>query len=175
MPKKKLDIAMETVEKILLEEAANKNEMKPYLEKKLKEIRWVENKQAELSQKREDLLKEMTDLLELAGEISFQLTDGFRARYAHTREVKVEDFKAFMKWIKENKEPKDVMEFLENAVKSGAVKKFVEKEIENQKINGELEPNIDGVSAGAISFRRLTTDHKGAKFEKTRTNDKRRN
>ena len=55
------------------------------------------------------------------------------------------------------------MEFLKDALKVTAIKSFCTTELNDQRINGVMEPKIDGIEIGAETYRRLTTTIKKEK------------
>lgn len=160
----KLDIACEKVVKMMNEEAAAKNKMKPILDKKLKEIqkidnkiKWFEDKIKELESDKQFELNRMDDLLDLAMQSSHSLSNGYTVMPDNKAKVEVLDVAAFLKWLKQNREPQDVLDFFSDALKKANLKKFCDKEMNNQTEKGILEPKIDGIRFGEITYRRLTT------------------
>lgn len=167
---KNLDEAMAKCEKIMIEQAAERNRLKPYLDAQLrviqkfdKKIEWFEHKIKEIEKEKEKEINKIQDLLELAGTVKHELDDGYQIKPDNRREIVIKDIKKFMLWLKQNKTSSEVLDFFESALKATAVKRFCEKEHDKQRLNGIMSPAIDGVIMGDMTFRQLKTSYKNNK------------
>jgi len=145
-------------------DAAEKKKMKPYLDKQLwaiqktdNKIKWFENKIKELEEEKQLQLKKMGEYLDLAMQSSHSLKNGFTVMPDNKRKVEVTNTADFLKWLKANRKPQEVMSFFEGALKLSNLKSFCNKEANLQTEKGTIEPKIDGVEFGEITYRRLTT------------------
>ena len=161
---KKLDNVFEQFDSIKKEKAEKNKKMKPYLDKQLSKVEIIDNKiiQAEkvidlLEKERQAELLKMNDLLDLAMKDSHSLSNGYKVIPDNRRKVKIINIIDFMKWLKDNKSTKEVLEFFSEAMKVTKLKTFCEKEANHQRMEGILEPSVGGVEFGDITFRRLTT------------------
>ena len=161
---KPIDDALIVAEAQMIETAAQKKQMEPLLNRQLKEVQridssiiYYENKIAEAENEKKKELMKMNDLLELAGTSSHKLKNGYKVLPDNKHYIKIEDITLFLHWLKANKSPSEVIEFLEAAIGKTALKRFVNKEINKQRENGELTPSIAGIDFGEITYRRLTT------------------
>ncbi len=168
--KKEALVPFEIIEKEMLEDAINKKEMKPLLDKQLQvvqkidnKIKWYENRIKDIEIEKQRELSKMGDLLELSMTQTHSLSNGFTVKPDHKRKLEVKNMGEFLKWLKKTKEPQAVIRFLIKAIGVTALKSFCNKEANEQRINGELEPKIDGIEFGVISYRRLTTVRKEQK------------
>lgn len=161
---KPLDKALEEVDKIMLEQAAQQQKMNPILDRKLKElyrlddsIKYFEGRIKIIEKEKKQKLDEMQNLLDLAMKSSHSLKNGYTVKPKSNRKMKIEDPEKFLRWIKKHKTPNEVMEFLSSALKLTNVKKFCEKEFDNQKEQGEIYPSVDGIRYGKETFTQLQT------------------
>lgn len=161
--RKPLDIAVEKAEKILLGRAAMENKMKPILDKKLKEIESLDIKIKNLEKQKQIELSNINELLDLAMVQTHALDNGFTVKPDNRYNLEVISIEDFMAWLKKNKKPQEVFKFFKGAMKILALKRFCEKEIADQRINGEIDPKIDGIVIGDMSYRKLTTIRKEKK------------
>ena len=144
--------------------------MKPHLDVQLGKVQkidssilYYENKIKEAEEEKQKSLMGMGDLLELAGTSNHKLKNGYEVRPDNKHYIKIQDVTLFMRWLKANKTPTEVILFLEDAIGKTALKRFVNKEINEQRMSGELSPAIAGIDFGEITYRRLTTEKKGKK------------
>jgi len=161
---KSIDESFKKVSKQMLNAAVENKKMKPILDKQLKEvekidnkIKWFENKIKEEEERKEKELRKMNDLLELAVKSTHKLSNGYTVKPDDKREFTVEDIGSFLKWLKANKSPIEVMEFLKTSMKKTALRSFCNEEANKQRIEGIIEPKIDGIILGQVTYRRLTT------------------
>jgi len=164
------DIACENVEEDMLKKAAETKRMAPYLNEQLKKVQkvdksieWYENKIGELNKQKQNELAKMDDLLDLAMVSSHSLKNGYTVKPANSMKIKVVSTQKFLGWLKKNRTPLDVLLFFEGALKLANLKRFCEKEYNEQRLKGNMEPKVDGIEYGDITYRRLTT---GIKKEK---------
>lgn len=158
---------MTKLDDVILEVAVKEKQMKPILDNQLKivkridgKITWFEDKIKELEIEKQHELRKMNDLLELALTGTHTLKDGYGVKPDNRRKITIKDVGLFMKWLKLNKTSTEVFDFFKDGIKIGSLKKFCDKEINLQRINGELSPTIDGIDFGEITYRRLTTFNK---------------
>lgn len=165
-----IDKAYKDISEMMLKKAVAEEKMKPYLDKQLKEvekidnkIKWFEGKIKEEEAKKETEIKKMGELLDLAMKSSHALPNGFTVLPDDKREFKVIDAGKFLKWLKANVEPVEVMEFFKTSLKKTSMRSFCDKQANLQTEKGIMEPKIDGVQFGDITYRRLTTEKKKVK------------
>lgn len=108
-------------------------------------------------------LSKFRDVLELAVKNDHTLPNGYRITYDNKRKIEIQNVGDFLRWMKNNCETSEVLEFFTDALKSTSIKKFVERKCDEQRANGIMEPKIDGIDLGQITFTRLTTFPKGKK------------
>lgn len=158
-----LDIAME---KVIRQMAASKEHQK-ILDNELrkveridKKIEWYKDKIAELEDQKQKELSRFGELLDLAMKSTHMLKNGYFIKPDDRRKVEVKDVPKFLKWLKENKEPQVVLEFFNDALKITNLKAFVDREANHQRVNGVVNPSVDGVDIGEITYRRFKTGYK---------------
>ena len=159
-----MDKAIEKVDKQLAEKAIAQNKAKPLLDRQLRAvekadglIKWYENKIKEAEEDKQKELMKMNDLLEMAEKSTHELKNGYKVKPDNKYYIQIKDVGAFMSWLKKNKTPDEVFEFFKDSIGKRALKKFCSKEINHQKECGIIEPVIDGIDFGDITYRRLTT------------------
>ena len=159
-----IDDALDEVVKIMKDEAVKKKKMSPYLNKQLKKIQkidnkieWFELKKAELEGEKQKELTEMGELMDLAVVAYHSLYNGYTVIPDNKRNMKIIDSGAFLKWLKTNRPPSEVFKFLKDALKIANLKSFCNAEINAQRLKGIMEPKIDGIDIGGISYRRYKT------------------
>lgn len=167
---KPLDKFFKEYEKEELERDAKLNNMKPHLDKQLTHIQsidnkigWYEEKAKDLEADKQNALRKMDDLMEMAMVQRHELKNGYTVLPVNKRKVTIESIDKFMIWLKKNKEPQDVFNFLKDAIKLTRLKKFCDVEANQQRMNGILKPEIDGIDFGEVTYRRLTTKIKKEK------------
>jgi len=165
-----LDDCLDQIESDMLDQAVQQKKMNPILDKQLwvvqkidGKITWFENKLKELEEEKQLELRKMGDLLELAMKQTHELKNGYTVKPDNKRKLEVKNLGDFLKWLKINREPQDVFSFLEESIKKTSLTRFCNKEANNQRTNGELEPKIDGIKFGVVTYRRLTTENKKEK------------
>lgn len=161
---KPMDEAIKNVEEYLVEKEATLKKNKPILDGKLYEIKkvddkieWHKEKIKELEEEKSEKVKRMGDLMEIAMVGKHQLKNGFGIKPDNRYKLEIKDKPAFFKWLKSNREPSEVLEFLVDGIKKTALKNFCEKEINDQRVRGIMNPEIDGIEIQSRTFTRLTT------------------
>ena len=151
-------------------DATKRQEMFPYLNKKLwaifkidSKIKWFEKKIEELEAEKAKQVEEMDELLDLAVVTSFKLTNGFVIEPDNRHKLEIKDFKAFMLWLKKNYSPNNIMEFLEQNIKVTSLKRFCDRHLNQMRLKGEMNPTIDGIEIIDVNFRKLRTRMKKEK------------
>ncbi len=157
MTKKPFDIACEDAEKFANERLAEQKRLAPFLNRNLFQIYNIDNKIKELEKVKQEKLEKLGELMDLAMVNTHSLKNGFTVKPDNKRKVIVKDIAKFMAWLKVNKKPQEVFDFFKDAMKISALKSFCEKEANDQRIKGIMNPEIDGVEFGEITYRRLTT------------------
>lgn len=178
-PLKPLDRALAEVEKNMLEDAAEKKKMEPYLTKQLyvlkridDRILYFENQLKELEIKKREELSKMSDLLELAGTSRFEVKPSkgnvriYRVKPDNRHKVEIENMFSFMYWLKENIEPQEVIRFFAKALKLTELKKFCNQQYNEQRSKGDMNPSIDGIKFGDLEYRKLKTEYVNPKEKK---------
>ena len=157
---KPLDIAFEEFKAREMEAGKHK----PYLDKALFEIEkidekinWFNEKAKQLEKEKQVKLSNLNELFDLAMVSKHSLKNGFTAKTDNRYKLEVEDTGAFLKWLKANCEPQEILKFFSDSLKVTKLKSFCEAKINEMRINGELAPEIDGVKIYDVTFRRLTT------------------
>ena len=157
MKKKPLDAALEEIEK-------NREFAKIHLDKQAIIVRAIDRKLEALEEQKKRLEKEkqkelekMQDYLELGLVLTHTLSDGYTITYDTKRKTGIVSVAEFLRWLKAHCSTSEVLHFFDDALKAAAIKKFVEKKCDEQRANGVLDPKIDGIDIGEITFRRLTT------------------
>jgi hypothetical protein len=147
-----------------------KENMKFFLDQQLRIIERIDKRLAYYEQKKIDVelekreaLSKMENLLDLASTLKHELDNGYFVKPDNKYKIEITDIVAFMKWLKNNKRPDEVLDFFKNALKISNLKHFCNKEINKQRIEGIIEPEIDGVILGDVSFNKLTTGYKEKK------------
>ena len=170
MGKKMMDEFLEKFDEEKEERLILEKKFKPLLDGKLKslqeldnKIEWFEQKIATLEKMKKKILGDTGNLLESSGQQSHALYNGYTVKPDNKRKVEVKDISKFMKWLKENKKPQVVFDFFEDAMKISSLKKFCETEANEQRLNGEIEPIIDGVDFGEVTYTKLKTEMKKEK------------
>ena len=159
----KLDFALKEIKD---REEKNKpflNSQALKIEKIDRQIKYYEDKIKSLEKSKQIELEVMQELFDTAVCSSHRLSNGYTVSISFSRKMKIENVQEFLLWMKQNCTPKEVLEFFEDSLKSTAIKKFVEKQCDLQRVKGEMEPKVAGVDIGDINFRRLTTFYKGEK------------
>ena len=159
----KLDEAVKSKNKEFLEIQAEKDNMKPYLDKQLWHIHNLENKENFYKDLKQKSIDKMNDMMELGGASSHTLKNGFTIKPDNRFKIRIVDMAKFLQWLKNNKNPQEVMSFLEDAIKLGELKKFCCKEFNKQQLNGEILPKICGIEFGELTYRKLITVHEKEK------------
>lgn len=149
---------LDELEEKFLMEAAEQNKLKPYLDKKAWEIFKVDQRIKYLEEDKNKLLNEMRDLLEMGTESTHTLNNGFKIMPDNRYRITVKDFSTFMKWLKESNSPKVIMDFLEDGLKVATIKRFCEREVNKQRVAGEMEPKIPGIILGEKTYTKLKTE-----------------
>lgn len=159
-----MDKTLIEIEEIMIERASKLNKMKPFLDHKLKEIQkidnklnWYQEKIKEIEKEKQKELDKMNDLLETAMVDTHKLSNGFGVKPDNKRKVEITNISDFLKWLKQNKTSSEVLSFFDDAIKLTKLKSFCEKESNEQRLKGIIQPKIDGVEFGDITFLRLTT------------------
>lgn len=160
MSKKPLDQAMEDIEK-------NREFAKIHLDKQAITVRAVDRKiealekqLKRLEQEKQKELEKMMEYLELGVVLKHTLPDGYTVTYDHKRKVKINSVSEFLRWMKAHCKTSEVLTFFDDSLKAASIKKFVEKKCDEQRAEGVLDPKVDGIEIGEITFRRLTTFYK---------------
>lgn len=158
--KKPLDWAMEKI----MEQDMEAKKYKPYLDKALRDVKLVDDKidwyQRQIDEQekiKQAKLNKISELFDLAMVSKHELPNGYTVKTDNRYKLEVQDVGAFLKWLKTNCEPQQVLEFFKDAIKVTKLKSFAEKQINEMRINGELSPEIDGLKIYDVTFRRLTT------------------
>lgn len=157
---KPLDAALEQIEK-------DKALAKVHLDRQAIFVRAIDKKIAALeaqlkvleAEKQAELMR-MEDYMELALVNVHSLSDGYTVSYDHKRKVEIRNVGEFLRWLKAHCSTSEVLSFFDGAIKATSIKKFVEKKCDEQRSQGILDPKVDGIDIGDITFRRLTTFYK---------------
>lgn len=164
--KKPLDYAMDKIK----EQDMEAGKHKPYLDAECKivqnidnKIEWHQSKIAELEKLKQAQLSKVSELFDLAMVHKHELKNGYIVKTDNRYKLEVQSVGDFLKWLKANVEPQDVLKFFEDAIKITKLKSFVEHQINLQRIEGELEPKVDGIKIFDVTFRRLTTTKRKVK------------
>lgn len=157
------DILSDAVREKILKEEAQLKKTKPFLNKQLEKIQRIDWKISALKAEKEKELLEMDSLLDLAMVSTHKLKNGYKVRPGNRYKVEILDIGLFMKWLKTNKPPGEVFDFLKDAIKLTNLKDFCMREANIQRVNGELNPTIDGVEFGEMTYRKLSTCDKGVR------------
>lgn len=170
MSKKPLDAACDAVTKLLIEKDKTKDMAKPFLDKKTSEIEdldekiaWFEDKISDIEAKKFKLLDEIQDLFDTAGVTKHSLKNGYTIKPDHRRKVNIKDIAGFLKWLKTNMEPQEILDFFKNSLKVTSIKRFCEMQYIEQREKGNINPSIDGIDFGELTFSKLTTCKKEVK------------
>lgn len=160
MSKKPLDIAMDEIEK-------NRAYAKTFLDKQAitvraidRSIEGLERQLKKLEADKQKELDKMQEYMELGVVLTHTLSDGYTISYDHKRKMKINSVSEFLRWLKAHCKTSEVLSFFDDAIKSASIKKFVEKKCDEQRAEGILDPKVDGIEIGEITFRRLTTFYK---------------
>lgn len=163
MGKTDLDLAIENMEK-------DRKLAGVHLDRQARVVQAIDRRMERLESQLEALEKEkqaelvkMLDFFDLAVVNHHSLPDGYTVSVDNKREIQIDDPAKFLKWMKENCEPQEVLEFFKDALKSTKLKSFITKQCNKQAVKGEIEPNVGGITIGDITFRRLTTHHQEKK------------
>lgn len=158
-----LDFAMKEIKEREIKSAPFLNKQAYKIEKIDKTIKYYEDKIKALEKSKQDELEVMQELFDTAVTTCHRLPNGYTVAISFSRKMKIENVQEFLLWLKQNCTPKEVLDFFDGALKSTAIKKFVEKQCDKQRIDGEIDPKVSGIDIGDINFRRLTTYYKGDK------------
>lgn len=146
------------------------DEARPYLDRQARIIMALDKRlnnlevfKKNIEEEKQKELEKMQDLMEAVPTIIHSLPNGYTVAYDHKRKMEVDNMASFLRWLKTNCEPHEVLSFFQDAIKSANLKKFVEKKCDEQRQAGVMEPKIDGIDIKEITFRRLTTFFKGDK------------
>lgn len=131
-----------------------------HLDEALKTIERMDIRIKESEEQKQKALNAYAELLDLAVVSSHTLKNGFTAKPDNRHKVFVKDKKAFMKWLKNNKSPDEVIDFICDSIGVTKLKRFCEKEFNDQRDKGNMVPEIDGIVFGDLTYRRLTTLYK---------------
>lgn len=123
-------------------------------------INYHEEKIKDLEKTKQDKIKLFNDKLELAVLSKWELDNGYTIKPDNRYNIEVEDTEAFLKWLKSNCKPEEVLEFFKDALKKSNLKRFAEKKINEQRLEGVMNPEIDGLYIKDLAYRRLTTTYK---------------
>lgn len=169
---KALDKFVGIFDEMMLKQAEKTQEFRPLLDKALWEIYKVDNaieyherQKAELEKKKKELINKMYPILESSGSLSHEVeTKSFRytIKPNNRHKVGVTSTRDFLKWLKANCEPKEVMEFFEGAFKKAHLEKFISNKV-NDLIDAGKAPVIDGTDIGEVTFNRFSTKKKEKK------------
>lgn len=169
--------AVDYIDALMKKEAAEKKEMEKFLIPQLRKIEkidslitWHEKKIKEQEVLKQVEIEKMRDLLDLAVMSSFSLKNGFTIMEDNRMNLEVTDVATFLKWLKQNCEPQEVLDFFANSLKKASLKRFCEKQFNKQREAGSMEPKIDGVNFGEQTFSGMTTLYRKVKDEKRKGN-----
>lgn len=147
-----------------MEQEANRH--KPYLDKDLKEIEkidnkieWFQSKITDLEKEKQNKLANLAETFDTAMVTRHSLKNGYTALIDNRYEIKIDDTAAFLKWLKANCTPDEVLEFFTSSLKITSLKKFCSVQINKRVMQGmfESEIQIDGITIKDMQYRRLTT------------------
>lgn len=124
-----------------------------------KKITYHEEKIKELEKEKQKELDKMHEFFDLAVTNSHKLSNGYQIKVHGKRPMTITDTALFLKWLKNNFSPIEVMEFFNEALKSNSIKNFVERYFDDERLRGNLNPKVEGVDVEAINYRRLITSY----------------
>lgn len=157
--------SLKKVDAILKDQEKKKKEALPFLNSQAIAIRkiddhitYYENKIKQLEESKQKELEKMNELFD-AAVISYHIVGNYKISSSLSRKMNIKDVPAFLLWLKKNCEPKEVLEFFTDAIKSTHLKRFVEKQADKQREKGIMNPTVDGIDLGDITYRRLTTQY----------------
>lgn len=151
---------------VLAEMAAlqsNKKAAMPALDKHLYEIELVDKKIRLLEKEKAEKLNKFNEMLETNALSSHSLPNGFYARPDDRFKIEIDNVELFLKWLKTNVKPLEVLAFFKTAIKKTELKRFCEHHYNMKRIEGVQDPKIDGITIGEKTYRRLTTEYKKGK------------
>ena len=167
---KPFDVLVKKIHKEILEANKTLEGAKPYLDTAAKKIQkvdnkieWFEKQIKELEKEKQEKLGEFQELLDAAGTFGHTLYNGYTIRPDNRYKAEILDKQAFFAWLKKNRTPDEVLDFLGRAISATKLKNFVGAECDRQKERGIMEPQVDGVKIFDINYRRLTTEVKKVK------------
>lgn len=141
----------------------------PMINNEINKLEYLDKQINQLENQKKARLNNLSELFDSAMITSHTLQNGYHVGPDNRFKIELTDIGAFLKWLKENKEPVEVMKFLGEAIKLGNLKRFVEQEYNHQRENGEVEPSVEGVKFGKLTFRKLGTKYK--KIQKRKSLD----
>lgn len=154
---------LDALDKVLKEKENNLKKWTPELNKQAHVIKrlddtieYHEKKIKLLEEQKKDELEKMQELFDSAVINSHTVGD-YKIYASLSRKMDIADVPAFLKWLKLNCTPDEVIEFFTDALKATNLKRFVERQADKQRLKGEMNPIIDGIDLGDITYRRLTT------------------
>lgn len=165
-PKPKAINIDEAYEKVIKEMVARKENDKildtelSKVEKIDKKIEWYEKKISELEAQKQKEIKRFSELLDLAMKTTHIKPNGYFIKPDDRRKVEVKSVPDFLKWLKVNKEPQVILEFFNDALKKTKLSEFANREANHQRINGVINPKIDGIDFGEIQYTKYKTGYK---------------
>ncbi len=158
MPKL-LDKHLDDAHTAVLQRDIELKKAKPHLDRQLGTVRYLDKQIKKFEEMKQEEINRMEDLMELAVVSKHTLKDGFFIKPANTRKVYLKDIGKFLKWLKANRNPYEILAFFKDAFKITAVKNFCDDEANAQRLKGIMEPKIDGIELGGITYNRLTTGY----------------
>lgn len=120
-------------------------------------IAWFEGKIKELEEEKQKKLREVSEIFDTVMISKHKLSNGYTIKPDNRYDLVIDNVGEFLKWMKLNCEPQDVLGFFSTSIKVASLKSFCNKEINKQRLNGEILPSIDGITINDVNFRRLTT------------------
>jgi len=143
------------------------NKYEPYLKTEVEKvqkldnkIKWFESKIKELEEEKQQQLRKTMELFDSAMVSKHILKNGYTVKVDDRYAMNILDTGKFLKWMKTNCEPHEVLEFFTNSLKVAALKKFCSQQVNKMRDDGKLgdEIVIDGIEILEKDFRRLTTE-----------------
>lgn len=120
-------------------------------------IEYFENRLKEAEKIKQIKLKAINDIFELTALLEYSLPCGYKVKMGNKYKVDITSMPEFLKWLKANLEPQEVLRFFDGALKDTYVKNFASEWINRRKMKGEIDVKIDGLNIEGLTYRRLTT------------------
>lgn len=124
------------------------------------QIAWNEKRIKELEAKKQEELRRVNDIFELAVVTKHTLTNGYTVKVDNRHKIEITSVSDFLKWLKTNCKPQEVLSFFEDSIKLSKLKRFCDDKINQMKDEGKFESEIkiDGIKIIDVQYRRLTTE-----------------